>query len=54
MGIKTLQGNFNRVTNLQKNPQIEGEKIENQQDYEGKNPKKSVYKNSKVTQILSF
>jgi hypothetical protein len=44
------------LTCKRKNPQIEGEKIENQQDYEGKNKKikKSVFKNSKVTQILSF
>jgi hypothetical protein len=28
---------------FKKKPQIEGEKITNQQDHEGKNPKKSVF-----------
>jgi hypothetical protein len=52
-GHEYLTGKFltELLTCKRKNPQIEGGKIANQQDYEGRNPKNLFFKNSKVTRV---
>jgi hypothetical protein len=55
MGINTLLGNFNRLlTCKRKDPQIEEEKIANQQHYEDKNPKNLFSKILKSREVIKF
>jgi hypothetical protein len=56
MGVNTLLGLLLTLllTCKRKNPQTEGEKIVNQQHYEGKNPKNPFLKKIKFGRVLNF